>query len=109
MEFLKSDVGEDGLDQTYPPPGAHHLVVERCYFSSNNASVKARPSSPFSQSQQENCSNTERKANIVEVVVVCLAEGGSHIPGCCFLHGGQAMAWMRQEECIQNKKSVLKT
>jgi hypothetical protein len=94
VEFLSSDVGEDKLDQTYPPPNTHHLVVERCYFSSSNASAKARPSSRFSLSQQDNCSNTERKANIVEVV--CLAEGGSPIPGCHFLHVGQAIAWMRK-------------
>ena len=94
VEFLRSDVGEDGLGETYPPPGTHHLIVERCYFSSSNASAKARPSSRFSLSQQDNFSNTERKANIVEVV--CLAEGGSPIPGCHFLHVGQAIAWMRK-------------
>jgi hypothetical protein len=94
VEFLRSEVEEEGLEQKFPPPGTHHLVVERCYFSSSNATAKARPSSRFSLSQQDNCSNLERKANIVEVV--CLAEGGSPIPGCRFLHVGQAIAWMRK-------------
>ncbi len=93
-EFLRSEVQEERLDQTTPPSGTHHLVVKRCYFSSDNASVKSRPSSRFSISQQDNCSNTERKANIVEVL--CRAEGGSPIPGCYFLHVGQAIAWMRK-------------
>ena len=32
------------------------------------------------------------------VEVVCLAEGGSPIPGCYdFLHVGQAIAWMRKK------------
>jgi hypothetical protein len=99
-EFLRSEVGEEGLDQTMHPPGTHHLVVKRCYFSSNNASAKSRPSSWFSLSQQDNCSNTERKANIVEVV--CLAEDGSPIPGWTSYS-------LDKEECIQNKKSILKT
>ena len=93
-EFLRSEVGEEGLDQTTPPPGTHHLVIKRCYFSSTNAPAKSRPSSRFSLSQLNNCSNTERKANIVEVV--CLEEGGSPIPGCYFLHVGQAIAWIRK-------------
>jgi hypothetical protein len=34
------------------------------------------------------------EADFVEVV--CLAEGGIPIPGCYFLHVGQAIAWMRK-------------
>jgi hypothetical protein len=66
-----------------PPSGTHHLVLERCYFSSDSASAKAaRPSSCFGLSQQHNFSNQERKADIVEAIY--LAEGGSLIPGCLF-------------------------
>jgi hypothetical protein len=93
-EFLRSEVGEERLVSIMPPPGTHHLVVERCYFSSNNSFAKSRPSSRFSLSQQDNCSNQERKENVVEVI--CLAEGGSPISGCYFLHVGQAIAWMRK-------------
>ncbi len=89
-EFLLLEIGEQGLDHTSPPSGTHHLVLERCYFSSDNASAKARPSSWFGLSQQDNLSNQERKANIVEVV--CLAEGGSHTPGCRFLNVGAAIS-----------------
>ena len=89
-EFFFSKIGEQGLDHTSPPSGTHHLVVERCYFSSDNASAKARPLSRFGLSQQDNLSNQERKANIVEVV--CLAEGGSHTPGCRFLNVGAAIS-----------------
>jgi hypothetical protein len=76
-EFLLSEIREQGSDQTSPPSGTHHLVLERCYFSSDNASAKARPSSWFGLSQQDNFSNPKRKANIVEVIY--LAEGGSRI------------------------------
>jgi hypothetical protein len=93
-EFLRSEVGEKELDEQFPPPNTHHLVVERCYFSSSNASAKARPSSRFSLSQQDACSNSDRKGNVVEVV--CLAEGGRPIPGCHYLNVGQAIAWMRK-------------
>jgi hypothetical protein len=93
-EFLLSGIGEQGLDHTSPPSGTHHLVLERCYFSSDNASAKARPSSRFGLSQQDNMSNPERKSNIVEVI--CLAEGGSPIPGCRFLNVGAAISWMRK-------------
>jgi hypothetical protein len=93
-EFLRSEVGEDGLDETIPPPGTHHLVVERCYFSSGNASAKSRPLSRFSQSQHHNWSVKERKENIVQVV--CLGTGGSPIPGVYYLHVGQAIAWIRK-------------
>jgi hypothetical protein len=94
-EFLLSEIGEQGLDHTSPPSGTHHLVVlERCYFSSGNASAKARPSSRFGLSQQDNLSNPKRKANIVEVI--CLAEGGSPTPGCRFLNVGAAISWMRK-------------
>jgi hypothetical protein len=64
------------------------------YFPSDNASAKARPSSHFGLSQQDNFSNPERKANIVEVIG--LAEGTSPIPGCHFLHVGAAIAWTRK-------------
>jgi hypothetical protein len=50
-EFLLSEIGEQGLDHTSPPSGTHHLVLERCYFSSDNAAAKARPSSRFGLSQ----------------------------------------------------------
>jgi hypothetical protein len=67
---------------------------KRCYFSSDNVSAKARPSSRFGLSQQDRFFNPGRKANIVEVI--CLAERGSPIPGCHFLHMGEAIAWMRK-------------
>jgi hypothetical protein len=82
------------LDHTSPPSGTHHLVLERCYFSSDNASAKARSSSHFGLSQQDNFFNQERKANSVEVVY--LAEAGSPIPGCRVLHVGVAISWMRK-------------
>jgi hypothetical protein len=44
-EVLLSEIGEQELDHTSPPSGTHHLVLERCYFSSEDASAKARPSS----------------------------------------------------------------
>jgi hypothetical protein len=81
-EFLLSEIREQGLDHTFPPSGTHHMVLERCYFSSNNASTKARTRSQFGLSQQEIFFNPIRKANIVEVI--CLAEGGSPIPVCRF-------------------------
>jgi hypothetical protein len=94
-EFLLSEIREKELDRASPPSGTHHIILERCYFSSDNASAKVRPSSRFGLSQQEQFSNPERKANIVEVV--CLAEGGSPIPGCRFLHVvGVAESWMRK-------------
>jgi hypothetical protein len=93
-ELLLSEIREQGLDQISPPSGTHHLVLERCYFSSNNASAKARPSSWFGLSQQDNLSNPKRKANIVEVI--CLAEGGSPIPGCRFLNVGAAISLTRK-------------
>jgi hypothetical protein len=93
-EFLLLEIREQELDHASPPSGTHHIIFERCYFSSDNASAKARPSSRFGLSQQDNFSNPERKANIVEVV--CLAEGGSPIPGCRFLRVGAAVSWMRK-------------
>jgi hypothetical protein len=68
----------------------HHLVLERCYFSPDNASAKARPSSRFGLSQQDNLSDPERKANIVEVI--CLVEEGSPITGCHFFNVGGAIS-----------------
>jgi hypothetical protein len=100
MHFLKqiiflSGIREQGLDHTSLSSGVHHLVLERCYFSSdNNASAKAQPSSHFGLSQQNKFSNQRRKANIMEVV--CLAEGGSPRLGCPFLHVGAAVSWMRK-------------
>jgi hypothetical protein len=49
----------------------------------------------FGLSQQDNFSNNGRKANKVEVVI-CLVEGGSQIPGCCYLHVEAAISWMRK-------------
>jgi hypothetical protein len=93
-EFLLSKIREQGLDHTSLPSETHHLVLKRCYFSSDNASTRARPSSWFGLSQQDNLSNPERMANIVEVI--SLAEGGSPIPGCRFLHVGAAISCMRK-------------
>jgi hypothetical protein len=93
-EILLSELGEQGLDHTSPPSGTQRLVLERYYFSSDNASAKARPSSRFGLSQQDNLSNPKRKANIGEVI--CLAEGGRPIPGCRFLNVGAAISWMRK-------------
>jgi hypothetical protein len=98
-EFLLSEIGEQGLDHTSPPSGTHHLVLERCYFSSDNASTKAKPSSRFGLSQQDNLSNLERKDNTVEVI--CLAERGSPISGRRFLHVGGAISWMRKHVSIK--------
>jgi hypothetical protein len=44
-ELLLSKIKEQGLDHTSPPSVTHHLVLKRCFFSSDNASAKARPSS----------------------------------------------------------------
>jgi hypothetical protein len=93
-EFLLSKIRKQGLYHTSPPSGTHHMVLERCYFSSDNSSAKTRPSSQCGLSQQDNFPNPKRSANIVEVI--CLAERGSLTPGCIFLHVGEAIAWMRK-------------
>jgi hypothetical protein len=90
----QSKIREQELDHASLPSGTHHIILKRCYFSSDNASAKARPSSRFGLSQQDNFLNPERKADIVEVV--CLAEGGSPIPGRHFLHVEAAVSWMRK-------------
>jgi hypothetical protein len=53
-EVLLLEIREQGLHHTSPPSGTHHIILERYYFISDNASAKARPSSPFDLSQQEN-------------------------------------------------------
>jgi hypothetical protein len=64
-EFLLSEIREQGWDHTSPPSGTHHLVLKRCYFSSDNASAKARPSSRFGLSQQDNFSNPQKVKQIL--------------------------------------------
>jgi hypothetical protein len=97
-EFLLSEIREQGLHHISPPSGTHHLILERCYFSSDNASAKARPSSRFGLSQQDNFSNHERKTNIVEVI--CLAEGDSYTRVLFFACRSSDI--LDEEACLQN-------
>jgi hypothetical protein len=70
-EFVLSEIREQRSDHTSPPSETHCLVLEGYYFRSDNASAKAIPSSWFGLSPQNNSSNHERKANVVEAI--CLA------------------------------------